>query len=134
MKEKPTKQGGDKMKATIKNQIKLAIVVICVLFIGSSVAIAEETLLLASLSRTTPIEEIEDFDRFPGYHKEAREVESKKEIKVEMDIIEEIKKADQNDTVDTAVSSVAWVGKKAVDSYVILNGDYGRLLTGLLSD
>jgi len=71
------------MKATIKNQIKLAIVAVCVLFIGSSVVVAEETLLLASLSHTTPLEELEDFDRFPGYHKEARNVENKKEIKVE---------------------------------------------------
>ena len=122
------------MKATIKNQIRLAIVAVCVLLIGSSVAVAEETLLLASLTRVTPLEDVEDYDRFPGYHKEAREVDNQKEIKVEMDIIEEIKKADKEDAVDTAVSSVAWVGKRAVDSYVILNGDYGRLLTGLLSD
>jgi hypothetical protein len=134
MREKLTKQGGGKMKATIKNQIRLAIVVACVLLIGFSVAVAEETLLLASLSRTTPLEEFEDFDRFPGYQKEARDVENKNEIKVEIDVLEEIKKADQNDTVDTVASSVAWVGGKAVDSYVILNGDYGKLLTGLLSD
>ena len=122
------------MKATIKNTIKLAIVAVCVLFVGSSIAVAEETLLLASLSRTSPIEELEDFDRFPGYHKEAREVESKKEIKVEMDIIEEIKKADQSDAVDTAVSTASWMGKKAVDGLVVLNGDYPSLFLGLLSD
>ena len=122
------------MKATIKNTIKLAIVAVCVLLIGSSVAIAEETLLLASLTRVTPLEDFDDFDRFPGYHKEAREVEAEKEITVEVDIIEEIKQADQKDTVDTAVSSVAWVGKKAVDGYVILNGDYGKLLTGFFTD
>ena len=122
------------MKATIKNTIKLAIVAVCVLLIGSSVAVAEEKMLLASLTRITPLEDFEDFDRFPGYHKEAREVEAEKEIKVEVDIIEEIKQADQEDAVDTAVSSVAWVGKKAVDGYVILNGDYGKLLTGFFTD
>ena len=122
------------MKATIKNTIKLAIVAVCVLFVGSSVAVAEETLLLASLTRTAPIEELEDFDRFPGYHKEAREVETKKEIKVEMDVLEEIKRADQNDTVNTVVSSASWVGKKAVDGLVVLNGDYPSLFMGFLSD
>ena len=122
------------MKATIKNTIKLAIVAVCVLFVGSSLAVAEETLLLASLSRTSPIEELEDFDRFPGYHKEAREVETKKEITVEMDILEEIKKADQNDAVDTAVSTASWMGKKAVDGLVVLNGDYPSLFLGFLSD
>jgi len=122
------------MKATIKNTIKLAIVAACVLFVGSSVAVAEETLLLASLTRTTPLEELEDFDRFPGYHKEARDVETKKEITVEMDILEEIKKADQNDTVDTVVSSASWVGNKAIDGLVVLNGDYPSLFMGFLSE
>ena len=122
------------MKATIKNTIKLAIVAACVLFVGSSVAVAEETLLLASLTRTTPLEELEDFDRFPGYHKEARDVETKKEITVEMDILEEIKSADQNDTVDTVVTSASWVGKKAVDGLVVLNGDYPSLFMGFLSE
>ena len=122
------------MKATIKNTIKLAIVAVCVLLIGSSVAVAEETLLLASLSRTTPLEELENFDRFPGYHKEARDVETKKEITVEMDILEEIKRADQNDTVDTVVSSASWMGKKAIDGLVVLNGDYPSLFMGFLSD
>ena len=122
------------MKATIKNTIKLAIVAVCVLLIGSSVAVAEEKMLLASLTRVTPLEDFEDFDRFPGYHKEARDIETKEEIAVEMDILEEIKQADQKDAVDTAVSSVAWVGKKAIDGYVILNGDYGKLLTGFFTD
>ena len=122
------------MKATIKNQIKLAIVAVCVLFVGSSVAVAEETLLLASLSRTSPIEELEDVDRFPGYRKEARDVEAKKEITVEMDILEEIKRADRNDTVDTVVSTASWMGKKAVDGLVVLNGDYPSLFMGFLSD
>ena len=123
------------MKATIKNQIKLAIVVACaVLFIGPSVAVAEETLLLASLSRTTPLEEFEDFDRFPGYHKGEREVDNENKMKVEIDVLEEIKKADQNDTVDTVVSSASWIGSKAVDGYVVLNGDYPSLFMGFLSD
>jgi hypothetical protein len=122
------------MKATIKNYIKLAIVAACVLLVGSSVAVAEEKILLASLTRVTPLEDFEDFDRFPGYHKETREMENKKEIKVEIDVLEEIKKADQKDAVDTVVSSAAWVGGKAVDGYVILNGDYGKLLTGFFTD
>ena len=122
------------MKATIKNTIKLAIVAVCVLLIGSSVAVAEEALLLASLSRTSPIEELEDVDRFPGYHKEARDVETRNEIKVELDILEEIKRADRNDTVDTVISSASWVGKKAVDGLVVLNGDYPSLFMGFLSD
>ena len=122
------------MKATIKNQIKMAIVAVCVLLIGSSVAVAEETLLLASLTRITPLEDFENYDRFPGYDRQAREIASEKKIEVKTDVLEDIKKADKKDAVDTVASSVAWVGSKAVDSYVILNGDYGRLLTGLISD
>lgn len=126
------------MKAIIKNQtrkqISVAIVAVCVLFIGSSVAVAEEPLLLASLTRITPLEDFENYDKFPGYHRETLKAENETEIKVEMDIIEEIKRADQEDALDTAVSSVAWVGKKAIDGYTILNGDYGKLLTGLLTD
>mgnify|MGYP001828729232 CR=1 FL=1 len=122
------------MKATIKNQIKMAIIAVCVLLIGSSVAVAEETLLLASLTRVTPLEDVENYDRFPGYDREALKIANAKEIKVETDVLEDIKKADKKDTVDTVVSSAAWVGGKAIDGYVILNGDYGKLLTGLLSD
>ena len=122
------------MKTTIKNQIRLAIIAVCVLFIGSSIAVAEETLLLASLTKVTPLENFEDFDRFPGYHKEAREVDNENKMKVEIDVLEEIKRADQNDTVDTVVSSASWVGSKAVDGYTILNGDYPSLFIGLLSD
>ena len=87
------------MKATIKkqtmNKISMAIVAVCVLFVGSSVAVAEETLLLASLTRITPLEDFENYDKFPGYQREAVQAEDEKEIKVEMDIIEEIKKADR---------------------------------------
>ena len=123
------------MKATIKNQIRLAIVAtLVVLFVAPSVAVAEETLLLASLTKVTPLEDFEDFDRFPGYHKEARDVADDNKMKVEIDIIEEIQKEGNADTVDTVVSSAAWVGGKALDSYVILNGDYGKLLTGLFSE
>ena len=123
------------MRETIKNKIRLAIMVPCMaLLMGSSMAAAEDTVLLASLTRVTPLEDLESYDRFPGYHREAREVESKKEINVEVDMIDELKKADQNDTVDTVVSSTSWVSKKAVDGYVILNGDYPSLLMGFLSD
>ena len=123
------------MKATIKNQIRLAIVVACaVLFIGPSVAVAEETLLLASLTRVTPIDTFDNYDRFPGYHREAHKETKKSKMKVEIDIIEDIKKENNADAVDTVVSSAAWVGGKAFDSYVILNGDYGRLLTGFFTE
>ena len=123
------------MKATIKNQIRLAIAVACaVLFIGPSVAVAEETLMLASLTRVTPIDTFENYDRFPGYHREAREEADEKEMKVEIDIIEDIQKENNADTVDTMVTSAEWIGGKALDSYVILNGDYGRLFTGFISD
>jgi hypothetical protein len=135
MKEKPTKQGGDKMKATIKNQIRLAIVVACaVLFIGPSVAVAEETLLLASLTRVTPIDTFDNYDRFPGYHREARKETKISKMKVEIDIIKDIQKENNADAVDTMITSAEWVGGKALDSYVILNGDYGRLFTGFISD
>ena len=118
-----------------RNKIRLAIVAVCmVLLMGSSLAIAEEPLMLASLTRNTPLEDIENYDRFPGYHKEAREMENKKEIKVEIDVLEEIEKAEHKDAVDTIVSSTEWVGNKAVDSYMILNGDYPRLFMGLFSD
>ena len=123
------------MKTTIKNQFRLAIVVACaVLFIGPSVAVAEETLMLASLTRVTPIDTFENYDRFPGYHREARKEAKKSKMKVEIDIIEDIKKENNADTVDTMVTSAEWIGGKAVDSYVVLNGDYGRLFTMLFSD
>ncbi|MBW1893649.1 MAG: hypothetical protein JRI91_08140 [Deltaproteobacteria bacterium] len=123
------------MKATIKNQIRLAIVVACaVLFIGPSVVVAEETLLLASLTRVTPLDTFDNYDRFPDYHREARKEADEKEIKVEIDVIKDIQKEANADTVDTVITSAAWVGGKALDSYVILNGDYGKLLTGLFSE
>ena len=123
------------MKATIKNQIRLTIVVACaVLFIGPSVAVAEETLLLASLTRVTPLDTLDNYDRFPGYHREARKETEKSKMKVEIDIIEDIKKENNADTVDTMVTSAEWISGKAVDSYVVLNGDYGSLFTMLFSD
>ena len=92
------------MRATIKNQtrknqIKMAIIAVCVLFIGSSVAVAEETLLLASLTRATPLEDLDNYDRFPGYDREAREIANQKKIEVKTDVLEEIKKAEKIDVL-----------------------------------
>ena len=128
------------MKAIIKNQtrknrIRLAIAAACVvLLIGPSVAVAGEPLMLASLNRITPLDTFDEYDPFPEYHREARIEDHEKEIQVDTDVIEEIKRAENTDAVDTAAASVAWVGGKAIDGYEILNGDYGQLLTGLLSE
>ena len=104
------------MRETIKNKIRLAIMVPCMaLLMGSSMAAAEDTVLLASLTRVTPLEDLESYDRFPGYHREAREVESKKEIKVEVDMIDELKKADKNDNQDAFTLCGRRVKKRVVD-------------------
>jgi len=87
-----------------------------------------------SLTRVTPIDDFHNYDPLPVYHREARKEANEKKIKVEIDVIEDIQKENNADTVDTVVSSAALVGSKAVDSYVILNGDYPRLFMGFFSD
>ena len=128
------------MKATIKNQIRLAIVAVCVvLFIAPSAVIAEETLLLASLTRITPLEDYHH-DPFMDIRKEARKEADEKELKVKIDIIEDIQKAEdvhkeqKADTVDKVVTSAAWAGDKALSAYQVLNGDYTKPFFGFLSD
>ena len=78
------------MKATIKNQIRLVILIVCAVFLaGPAMAVAEETLLLASLTRTKQVEEFKNFDFFPDYHREAR-MKAKAEKENKMKAMNEI--------------------------------------------
>jgi AraC-like DNA-binding protein len=61
------------MKATIKNQIRLVIMIVCaVLLTAPAIVVAEETLLQANLTRTRQADEFKGYDFFPEYHQEAR--------------------------------------------------------------
>jgi hypothetical protein len=115
------------MKATIKNQIRLVIVVVCaVLLVGPAMAVAEETMLLASLSRTKQTEEFKDYDFFPEYHREARVKEhAEKERKMkEMNEIAAGKKI---------VSDAEWLSENVIIPYELLNADYVGLAERVIS-
>lgn len=115
------------MKATIKNQIRLAIVIVCaVLFIVPVTAVAEETLLLASLTRTKPADEFKNYDFFPEYHREAR---MKKEIQ-KAEKMEEMKKIAIDEKI---VSDAEWIGRNAIVPYEVMTGDYVGLIDRVLS-
>ena len=106
------------MKATIKNQIRLVIVIVCAaLLAGPAMAMAEETLLLASLSRTKHVDEFKDLDLFPDYHQETRmKAKAEKERKMkEMNEIAVGKKI---------VSDAEWVSENVIIPYELLNGDF----------
>ena len=93
------------MKAIIKNQIRLAIVAACIFLLGPTVFVAEETSMLASPTRTTPIDTFDRDDKSSKYHREALEETNEKKMKVEMNMIENIKKEDKEDIYDTMVAS-----------------------------
>ncbi len=107
------------MKATIKNQIRFAIVIIIAFsFIVPATAIAGETLLLASLNRSTPDDKLDRYDFFPDHHREAR-------------VKEEIEKARinraQEDTVDSLITDAAWVGGKVITPVHVITGNSGSV-------
>ncbi|MBW1899091.1 MAG: hypothetical protein JRI61_08535 [Deltaproteobacteria bacterium] len=115
------------MKATRKNKTRLAIVIVCaVLFIVPSTAVAEETLLLASLTRTKQAEEFKGFDFFPDYHREAR-MKEKVQKERKMRVMKEV-------TVDEKIAQDAdWLSKNAIIPYEIITADYVGLIDRVLS-
>jgi hypothetical protein len=81
------------------------IVAFIVLLFGLTVFLAEETSMLASQTRATPIDTFDRDDTFSKYHREALEETNEKKMKVEMNMIENIKKEDKEDIYDTMVAS-----------------------------
>jgi len=115
------------MKATIKNQIRLAIVIVCaILFIVPAIVVAEETLLLASLTRTRQTDEFKNFDFFPEYHREARMAEKTQQAE-KMNMLKAI-------AVDEKVISDAeWLSKNAIIPYEVITADYVGLIERVVS-
>ena len=115
------------MKAIIKNQIRLVIVIVCVVLLaGPAMAVAEETLLLASLTRTKQADEFKDFDFFPDYHREAR-IKAKAEKAKKMKIMKEI-------AVDEKiVSDAEWMSKNVIIPYEVMTADYVGLIERVVS-
>jgi len=107
------------MKTIIKKQIRFAIaIVIAFSFIVPVTAVAGETLLLASLDRSTPDDKLDNYDFFPDHHREAR-------------IKEELEKARinraQEDTVDSLITDAAWVGGKVIIPVHVIAGNSGEV-------
>ena len=115
------------MKATIKNQIRLAIVIVCaVLFIVPAISVAEETLLLASLTRTRQADEFKAFDFFPEHHREARVKEQAQQAE-KMNMLKAI-------AVDEKiVSDAEWLSKNAIIPYEVMTADYVGLIERVVS-
>jgi len=128
------------MKATIKNQIRFAIVIIIAFsFIGTATVSAEETLLLASIDRSAPTDELQNYDFFPKYHREAQKKEAER------------KERARENVVDKFVTDAEWVGgtvyapvavvtgefggvtDKIIIPYEVINGDYVGLIERVLS-
>jgi hypothetical protein len=116
------------MKATIKNQIRLAIVIVCaVLFIAPAISVAEETLLLASLTRTKQVEEFKGFDFFPDYHRETRVKEkAQKERKMK-----EMTKIAAGEKI---ASDAEWLSENAMLPYEVITVNYTRLIDRVFSN
>jgi len=110
------------MKATIKNQIRLVIVIVCAaLLTAPAMAVAEETLLLASLTRTRQTDEFKGYDFFPEYHREARMAEKARQAeKMNM-----LKEAALDEKV---VSDAEWLSKNAIIPYEVMTADYVGLI------
>jgi len=110
------------MKVTIKNQIRLVTMIVCaVLLTAPAMSVAEETLLLASLTRTRQADEFKGYDFFPEHHREARMKEqAEKERKIKM-----MKEIALDEKV---VSDAEWLGKNAVIPYEIMTADYVVLI------
>ena len=115
------------MKATIKNQIRLVIVIVCaVLLAGPAMAVAEETLLLASLTRTKPVDEFKNFDFFPEHHREAR-------MKKENQKAEKMNEMNEIAAGKKIVSDAEWISENVIIPYEVMNGDYVGLIDRELS-
>jgi len=115
------------MKATIKNQIRLVTMIVCaVLLTAPAMAVAEETLLLASLTRTRQADEFKGYDFFPEHHREARMAEKTRQAE-KMKMLKEI-------AVDEKiVSDAEWLGKNAIIPYEVITADYVGLIERVVS-
>jgi hypothetical protein len=110
------------MKATIKNQIRLVIVIVCaLLFIAPAISVAEETLLLASLTRTRQTDEFKGYDFFPEHHRETRMAEKAQQTE-KMKMLKEIALDEK------VVSDAEWLSKNAIIPYEIITADYVGLV------
>ena len=128
------------MKAIIKNQIRFAIVIIIAFsFIVPATAIAGETMLFASLNRSTPDDKLDRYDFFPDHHREAQKKDAER------------KERARESVVDTLVTDAEWVGgavyapvavvtgefggvtDKIIVPYEVINGDYVGLIERVLS-
>ena len=95
------------MKAIIKNKSRLVIIAACiVLLLGPTLFEAEETSMLASQTRATPIDTFDRDDIFPKYHREPLEETNEKKMKIEMNVIENIKKEAKAEIYDNMVASL----------------------------
>ncbi len=115
------------MKAILNNPIRLGIVIVCaVLLAGPAMSVAEETLLLASLTRTRQADEFKNYDFFPEYHREAQKnLEARRAEKTNM-----LKKITVQEKV---VSDAEWLSKNAIIPYEIMTADYVGLIERVIS-
>ena len=121
------------MKAIIKNQISLAIVIIIAFsFIGAATVSAEETLLLASIDRSAPTDKLPNNYCYQKYHREAQKKEAERKERA-MEIV-----------VDTLVTDAEWVGgevyapvasvtDKIIVPYEVINDDDVGLIERVFS-
>jgi hypothetical protein len=102
------------------------VIVCAVLLAGPAMAVAEETLLLASLTRTRQADEFRDYDFFPEYHREARvEEQARKADKMNL-----LKKVALDEKV---VSDAEWLSKNAIIPYEVMTADYVGLIERVVS-
>jgi len=109
------------MKAIIKNQISLAIVIIIAFsFIGAATVSAEETLLLASIDRSAPTDKLQNYDFFTKYHREAQKKEAERKERA-MEIV-----------VDTLVTDAECVGGAVHAPVAVATGESGGVTDNII--
>jgi hypothetical protein len=104
------------MKAIIKNQISLAIVIIIAFsFIGAATVSAGETVLLASIDRSATTDKLQNYDFFPKYHHKAPKKEAERKERT-MEIV-----------VDTLVTDAEWVGGEVYAPVPVVTGEFSAV-------
>jgi len=76
--------------------------------------VSTETLLLSSLSKTKSIDNLDDFDFFPDYHQEARNICEVRKIQRILEVEEVI-------TGELNSEDAEWIGKNIIIPYETLN-------------
>jgi len=115
------------MKAINKNQIRLVIVIVCaVLLTAPAIVVAEETLLLASLTRTRQADEFKGYDFFPEHHREAKK-------NLEAQRAEKMKMLKEIALDEKVVSDAEWLSKNAIVPYEVMTADYVALIERVVS-